>query len=107
MSLARCFLLLLTTSWVATANATVWVWVPDLSLLKYQTSPDGRVYVRNLDEFNGSALGCCYNYYIDTNTPEGKNIFALITAKSAQNKGLYLGVLNGYAAGPIHMVGEW
>jgi len=89
------------------AGAVTWVTVGDLSLLKYQTAPDGRVYVRNLNEFNGSALGCCYNYYVDTNTVEGKNIFALILFKAAQGKGLYLGVADQFAPGAITYVGEF
>lgn len=89
------------------AAAETWVWVPDLSLLKYQTYPDGKLYLRNLNEFNSNALGCCYNYYVDTTTIQGKNIFALILTKAAQGKGLYLGVPDGFAAGGVSYVGEW
>jgi len=89
------------------SQAYAWVWVANVSQLQYQTNPDGRVYLRNLNQFNASAAGCCYNYYFDTNTAEGKAIFALFLAKAAQGAGLQIGVPNGFAPGVITNVGEW
>lgn len=83
------------------------VYIPDASLLQYQLTPGGRVYFRNLNQFNGNALGCCYNYWIDTTTENGKNIFALFMSKAAQGKGLYFLFPDGGATGSIDYVGEW
>ena len=89
------------------AWSAVWVRVTDVSLLKYQTYPGGKVWFRNLRSFDGNALDSNYAYYIDTTTPEGKNIFALIIAASAQNRPLWFGLPDGYAAGEVQYVGEW
>lgn len=89
------------------AEATVWVHVPDLGQLKYQVSSEGYVWLRNLHEFDNRALGCCYNYYINTNTQEGKNTWALVLSLMAQSKGLYIGLPDGFAAGAVSMSGDW
>jgi hypothetical protein len=89
------------------AMATVFVNINDVSQLKYQTFSDGRVYIRNFNIFNASALGYCYNYWFDTNTVEGKNIMALLLSYSAQRRGLYFGVPDGFAAGLVNNVGEF
>lgn len=86
------------------AFALAYVLVPDVSQISYQTAADGKIFLRNLYQFNSGALPCCYNYYFDTTTPEGKNIFALFMSASAQGKGLYLGVPDGYAAGLVTVV---
>ena len=91
----------------AASYAVGWVWIPDASLLKYALTPDGRVYFRNLNEFNGAALGCCYNYWVDTNSAHGKNLYALFLSKAAQNKGFYFSIPDGGAPGSIDYVGEW
>ena len=89
------------------AYSAVFVRVPDVSLLKYQTYPGGRIWFRNFHSFDANALVSNYAYYIDTTTAEGKNIFALIMAASAQNRGLWFGLPNGYVEGEVTYVGEW
>jgi hypothetical protein len=89
------------------AFAYVWVWVPDASAIQYSLSPDGKVYFRNLSQFNAGAQGCCWHYWIDTNTTHGKNVYALFLAKAAQGKGLYMGVPDNLADGTIDYAGEW
>ncbi len=88
------------------ANATAWIYVPDVSQLQYQTTGN-LVYFRNFNQFNASALGCCYNYWIDTTTTEGRNTFALIMAAAAQAKPMYFGVPDGYASGVLTESGIW
>jgi hypothetical protein len=88
------------------AHATVWVYVSDVSQLQYQISGSS-IYIRNFNQFDGNALSCCYNYWIDTTTPEGKNTFALMMLAAAQAKPLYFGVPNGYASGSVTMTGIW
>lgn len=90
-----------------TSLAATFVRIPDVSLLAFQTDSAGKVWFRNVNQFDSAALGCCYSYYIDTTTAEGKNIFALILAAAAQHSGLWFGVPNGYAAGVVSYVGNW
>ena len=89
------------------AYALGWVWIPDVSLVTYQLSPDGRVYFRNLNQFNSAALGCCYNYWIDTTAQHGKNQFALFLSKQAQGKGLNFSIPDNGAPGTIDYIGEY
>jgi len=100
-------LILLTLAVPALSYAYGWVQVPDASLLSYQLSPDGKVYFRNLNQFSSTALGCCYNYYIDTNTQHGRNIYALFLSKQAQGKRIIFSVPDNGVAGAIDYVGEW
>jgi hypothetical protein len=88
------------------ANATVWVYVSDVSQLQYSTNGNF-IYFRNFNQFNTSALGCCWNYWIDTTTTEGKNTFALMMAAAAQAKPMYFGVPDGYASGMVILNGIW
>jgi hypothetical protein len=88
------------------ASAEVFVSVPDASLVKYQLQSSG-VALRNLNDFNASALACCYNYVIDTTTQVGKDIFAAFLAAAAQGKPFIFGVPDGYAAGAVTMGGQW
>lgn len=89
------------------AYSAVFVRVPDVSLLKYQTYPDGKVWFRNFQSFDSNAQNSNYAYYIDTTTAEGKSILALMLAASAQNRGLWFGLPNDYVSGRVTYVGEW
>ena len=97
---------LLNVAAYSAASATVWVYVPDVSQLQYQAAGN-MVYFRNFNQFNSSALPCCYNYWIDTSTTEGKNTFALFLSAAAQAKGLYFGVPDAYASGAVTNTGIW
>jgi hypothetical protein len=89
------------------ACAEVYVTVPDASLVKYQVQASG-VALRNLNDFSPSALGCCYNYVIDTTTQIGKDIFAAMLVAAAQGKPFIFGIPNGYyTAGPVTQGGQW
>lgn len=85
----------------APAFAIAYVQVTDASQLSYSTEPSGKVWLRNLNAFNSSALGCCWNYSIDPSTPEGKNIWVLLLMAMAQGQAINLGVPDGYAAGAV------
>jgi hypothetical protein len=91
----------------SSAYAANFVRITDASLLKYQTDGGAKVFLRNLNEFDANALGCCYNYYIDTQTPEGKLIWVTIMTLAAQGKGLWIRVPDNFAPGPITNSGEW
>jgi hypothetical protein len=88
------------------AGAEVYVTVADASLVKYQVQASG-VALRNLNDFNPSALGCCYNNFIDTTTQVGRHIFAAMMVAAAQGKPFIFGVPYGYAAGPVTQCGQW
>lgn len=90
-----------------TLAAVVWISIPDVSQIQYQTYQDGKVYLRNLNSFDSQATGGDYAYYIDTTTQEGKDIFALFLSFIPQGHSLWLGLSNGYAAGAITAVGNW
>ena len=87
--------------------AAAFIHVIDMSQLQYQTFPDGRIYLRNLNTWDSQALIGNYNYYVDTTTVEGKNIYALMLAAIAQATPLWLGLSNGYLAGAVSYVGNW
>jgi len=80
--------------------------ITDASQLSYQLfPPDGHVYFRNLNTFNGAFLGCCYNYYIDLNTVTGRAIMATILERAALAKPIYFQVSNAAAGGALLTVG--
>jgi len=89
---------------VAPAWAVTYVFVPDASQLSYSTEPSGKVWLRNLNTFNSSVLGCCWNYSIDPTTPEGKNIWVLILMAMAQSQSINLGVPDNQAPGAVTYV---
>jgi len=96
--------ILLTT---LSANAEDWITVNDMSQVKWQIDPDGRVFLRNLNEFNADALACCNNYSIDTTTPAGKALWSVVLTKMTTSQKLILGVKNIDKAGPITYAGVW
>ncbi|TQV87276.1 hypothetical protein [Aliikangiella coralliicola] len=72
-------------------QAIEWVYVSDMSKLKWQLVSSGEVYFRNLNEFNSAQGGCCYSYKLDTTTPAGKAMWSTILAKMAARAPLNLG----------------
>lgn len=67
----------------STARADDGLVVSDASVLKYGVQ-DNKVYFRNLNEVNTSWLPCCYNYWIDISTDNGRAQFsAFLTAKAS------------------------
>jgi hypothetical protein len=89
------------------AAQTVWIKIPDASQVAFQTHVSGNVYLRNLVSFDPLAVGGDYAYYIDTNTQEGKDIYALFLSYIPQGRAFWLALSAGYAAGPITGVGNW
>jgi hypothetical protein len=88
--------------------SAVWIIVPDVSQVAYMTDATGKVYLRNLDYFDSTnAVGCCYNYWIDTATIEGKNIFAIFLSSAAQGKGMRFGLPDARQPGAVSASGAW
>ena len=69
-----------------------YVLLDDVGRLKYQMGSDGVVWFRNLNEFDATVTGCCYAFYLDTTTGNGKSLWALVLMKMASNGSLYLHV---------------
>lgn len=89
------------------AQALTEVTVPDASQLSYQTDPSGRVFLRNLNTYSSQALGCCYNYYIDTTTAEGRVLFSILLLDIARSAPLSLFIPDAMAAGPVSFGGSY
>lgn len=65
-----------------------------------------KLYFRNLNQFNPEWQGCCYNYYIDLTTDDGKAMYAFFMSQRALRGRLVL--WRGSAApGPIEQMGNW
>lgn len=88
------------------ANSVDFINVPDASQLKWQLIPGGAVYLRNLNEIDGSFLPCCYNYGFDTTTPAGKSMWAMLMLKHAMAKPISIGVDNKLVPSTITYVGN-
>lgn len=84
-----------------------YVHVLDMSQLSWQMTIDGKVFLRNLNQFEGSFLGCCYSYWVDTSTPAGKSMWNAMLVKIATAKPLYLGLSNPAQGGVIEHIGNW
>jgi hypothetical protein len=90
------------------SSAEDWVRVTDWNKLSWQIqSHSGRVFLRNLDAFNSEFLGCCYNYYIETSTDQGKAVWSTILSHMMTNKPLILGVADQTKSGAITYFGKW
>ena len=89
------------------ASAVDFVYVPDMGTLSWQMTPDGFVYLRNLNSYNNSYLGCCYNWRVDTTTTAGKSIWSAMLVKIAQHAPLYIGVGSMTVPGPVLYIGNW
>ncbi len=96
----------------AAYSGGTYVHVNDMSLVDYQMVSNGKVYFRNLNEFNSSVTGCCYAFYIDTSTDYGKSTWSTMLMKMATKQDLYLYVdesnpPTGGNAALISHIGNW
>jgi hypothetical protein len=92
--------------WGVTRAAT-FVGVSDAGQLYYQTDPTGKVYFRNVNTFSTQALGCCYNYYIDTTTAEGKALFAIFLLDVGRAAPIIFLIPDNMAPGAVSFGGYW
>ena len=88
-------------------QAATFVSVSDASQLYYQTDPTGKVYFRNVNTFSALALGCCYNYYIDTTTAEGKALFAIFLFDVGRAAPIIFLIPDNMAPGAVSYGGYW
>lgn len=68
--------------------AGTYVHINDMSQVQYQLSGDGKVYFRNLNQFNSQVTGCCYAFVLDTTTGFGKSAWSVILMKIASKGSL-------------------
>lgn len=66
----------------------------------------GKLYFRNLNQFNPDWSGCCYNYYIDLTTDDGKSMYAYFMMQFA-NRARVVFWRGSTAPGPIEQMGNW
>jgi len=76
----------------AIAHAGDTLVISNASNIKFAATNDQKVYLRNLDQYDNSWLGCCNFYWIDISTDWGKAQYAnLLSAKySGSRLGLYI-----------------
>jgi hypothetical protein len=72
------------------ALADYWFHVPDASQLKYTIGADSKVYLRNLNQFDSTVLGCCFNYWIDLTSVQGPATWATLLAKIEAQQGIWI-----------------
>lgn len=85
------------------ALADYWFYVPDASQLTYTVNPDAHVYLRNLNQFDGTVLGCCYNYWLDLTTDAGRGAWATLLAKMESQQGIWIFVGSQTAPGSVYV----
>ena len=106
MRLAMAFVVLCSVQ--GAARSFELVTINDASQLKYHMGPTGaRVYLRNLNDFNSSVLGCCFNYWIDTSTDLGKAMWSTLLSKILTSGYINIGVDSATQQGHLYYVGEW
>ena len=105
--IARILVLVLAAVFSSVAAAEDYVLINNMSTLKWQMTSDGKVWFRNLNEYNNLFLGCCYNYYLDTTTTTGKSYWAMILLKMATGQSLNISVPNKAVSGSINVIGVY
>jgi len=89
----------------AAAHAYTFVTVTDPTQLRWFTSGDGKIYLRNMYQWNGAFTCGPYCYYIDTSSIEGKNIYAAMLAYIAMGQPFTFGFPNDAASGGVSQCG--
>ena len=90
-----------------TAQASDFLRIDDASQIKWQITSNNEVYLRNLDAFDSSYLGCCYNYWFDASTGAGQSFLAALLAKAAAGTSINIGVVDKTIASQVNYVGDW
>jgi hypothetical protein len=64
------------------------------------------VYFRNLDSFDATAPGCCYNVWIDLTTDTGRAMFSAFLTRNASAQRIMF-YLDTSVVGKVAIVGDW
>jgi len=82
------------------ARADYWFKVNDASQIQYFVN-SSQIYLRNLNTFDSSVLGCCFNYWIDISTDSGKAIWATLLAKMQAQQPIWIYITSQTVAGSV------
>ena len=82
------------------ARADYWFKVNDASQIQYFISGP-QIYLRNLNSFDSTVLGCCYNYWVDISTDPGKAAWATLLAKMQTQQPIWIYVASQTVAGSV------
>jgi hypothetical protein len=98
-------ILLIGIAFGSQAHADYWFKVNDASLIQYQILlTPSQIMLRNLNSFDSTVLGCCYNYWIDLSTDAGKAMWATLLAKMETKEPIWVWVTSQTAAGAVMIV---
>jgi hypothetical protein len=89
---------------VSPVRADDGVRIPDASQLSFAIDPSGKVWLRNLNQFDSTFLGCCYNFYIDTTTQYGMVMWGWVQVATATATPVTLYVSSKTTAGNVTIV---
>lgn len=93
-------------AWTSTAHAGDGLVVPDASVLQYGVQ-DGRAYIRNLNQVDSTWLPCCYNYWIDLSTDNGRAQFSAFLSAKVSRQRIVFYVGSKATATVIAIVGDF
>jgi hypothetical protein len=91
------------------SRADYWIRVADATQIQFLTDGGMRIYLRNLNSFDASVLGCCFNYWIDLSSDAGKAAWATILSKmqGKEHIWLYLVGASSQTIASIVIVGDF
>ena len=104
--LVLCLLALGLLTSTESAIASDQVLVNDASTLQWQIY-NQKVWLRNLNEYDPTFLGCCYNFSVDLTTDEGRAMWSAILAAIHASDSIYLHVTSKTTAGPVTSIGQY
>ena len=93
-------------SFLPRAVASHWFRVPDASQLRWLLDSSEHVYLRNLNSFDSTVLGCCYNYYLDLTTNLGRQQWASLQVRMANGSSVWISVNSQTQSGAIDFVAD-
>lgn len=82
------------------------VTINDASTLKWQLY-QSKVWFRNLDIHDSTFLGCCYNYWIDLTTDEGKAMWSAVLSAMHAADSIVVGVQSKTSSNQVVSVSKW
>lgn len=88
-------------------QASDWVSITDMSQLSYQIAND-KVWLRNVNKFDSTWLGCCVAYYVDLTSNNGKATWSAMLVKIAARDKYNIGVVDKTKnSSPVTFSGNW
>ena len=104
--LGVCLLALALLAFAESAIATDQVFVEDASTLHWQIY-NNKAWLRNLDQYDATFLGCCYNFWIDLTTDEGRAMWSTLLAAIHASDSIYLHVPSKTTASQVSGIGKY